>query len=173
MLYMCGGCGHGSLIKLHQNAVGVVLEEFYPAAVETASLPNGVPEGIVKELREAELCAAHGAYRGATALLRSTLEKTLKLNGYTRGNLQNKIDEAASDGIVTGAHQNKAHNDIRVLGNEVVHDDWRTVIADEFEVAHRYAQRILEDFYDVRTEVEKILVAKNRIAPPPTPTAAP
>ena len=50
----------------------------------------------LKEYREAELCTSVGAWRGASALLRSALEKTLKANGYTGGSLFDKINWAAA-----------------------------------------------------------------------------
>ena len=56
-------------------------------ALGRANLPSGVPEGVHKEYREAELCASVEAWRAASALLRSTLEKTLKGSGYTTGSL--------------------------------------------------------------------------------------
>jgi hypothetical protein len=37
------------------------------------------------------------------------------------------------------------------------------VTDDEVQRAHRYAQRILEDFYDDRPTVEAILTAKKRL----------
>ena len=162
ILMRCGGCGRGGLAEIHDNG-GVMdgtMSDFYPVSIEHAQLPPNVPESIVREFREAEQCEGHGAYRGASALLRSTLEKTLKANGYTKGSLEDKIDEAAADGIITGPHRNKAHDDIRALGNEVVHDDWRAIAPTEIEVSHRYAQRIVEDFYDVRSEVEKIVTPR-------------
>ncbi len=54
-------------------------------------------------MREAERCAAVGAWRAASAMLRSALEKTLKANGYTNGNLAQKIDAAAVDGVIPAA----------------------------------------------------------------------
>jgi Domain of unknown function (DUF4145) len=97
------------------------------------------------------------------------LEKTLKANGYTRTNdpslrdLQKRIDAAAADGVISDARRKRAHEDIRSLGNDVLHDDWRDVIPEEVENAHRYTQRILEDLYDDRATVEALLIAKNRI----------
>jgi hypothetical protein len=119
-----------------------------------------------------------GLHRAASALFRSVLEKTLKANGYTKGNdpalrdLQRRIDAAAADGVITAARQRRAHNEIRSLGNDVLHDDWREVEAGEVEDAHRYMQCILEDLYDDRSAVEAVLIAKERL-PPPAPTAAP
>lgn len=53
-----------------------------------------------------------------------------------------------------------------MLGNDVMHDDWREVTEQEFDEAHRYAQRILEDFYDDRPTVEALLISKGRMQQP-------
>ena len=163
-LLKCSGCSRGGLAKFHDNGRGPgVLESFFPRSLVSSPLPKGVPEGIVKEYREAELCASAEAYRAASALIRSTLEKTLKENGYLKGSLQQKIDDAAEDGVITAARKQKVHEDIRVLGNEVVHDEWREVNETEVEIALHYAQRILEDLYDDRVIVVKLLVEKGRL----------
>lgn len=152
------------------------MESFFPIFAEEAPLPATVPPAIVTEFREAEACAASGANRAASALFRSVLEKTLRANGYVKGtdptltDLKKRINAAAADGVITDARRQRAHDNIRVLGNDVLHDDWRKVDDDEVEEAHRYMQRILEDLYDDRQTVEKILLAKKRITPPtPTP----
>lgn len=75
-----------------------------------------------------------------------------------------RIDDAAADGVITAARQKRAHDDVRVLGNDVLHEPWREVSPKEYEGARYYVQRILEDFYDSRAEVEATLVAKGRIA---------
>jgi len=56
-----------------------------------------------------------------------------------------------------------AHDNIRLLRNDVLHDEWRVVTEDEFDQAHRYAQRILEDLYDDRPSVDAILKVKSRM----------
>jgi hypothetical protein len=107
-LLRCSGCGRGGLAKFHETgSSAAVLESFYPRAIASAPLPSGVPEGIAREYREAELCASVAAWRAASALLRSTVEKTLKSNGYTKGTLEAKIDEAANDGIITAARRQR------------------------------------------------------------------
>lgn len=48
----------------------------------------------------------------------------------------------------------------------MLHEEWREVTEDEFDQAHHYAQRILEDFYDDRPSVEALLIEKGRIKAP-------
>lgn len=168
-LMRCAGCGRGGLAKVHckdKFAEGE-LESFFPISIEHLSVPDEVPEDIRAEFREAELCASYGAARAASALFRSTLEKTLKANGYAAGTLKDKIDEAAKDGVITKARKQRVHDNIRVLGNDVLHEDWREISTDEVSDSHRYVQRILEDFYDDRKSVESILIQKDRISVTP------
>lgn len=163
-LLSCGGCGRGGVAKLlDANDNVYVLVSFHPHAMEVAKLPSAVPEGIRAEFKEAELCASVGAWRAASALSRSVLEKTLKANGYKKGSLQQKIDDAAEDGAIAAARRKKAHDDIRTLGNEVVHDEWRAVEPGEVEAALHYAQRVLEDLYDDRDTIEALLKEKGRL----------
>lgn len=82
-------------------------------------------------------------------MLRSVLEKVLSKDGYTKKRLVDKIDAANKDGIITDSRTQKAHNEIRVLGNDILHDEWKVVTE--------------EDFYDDRNTVENILKAKGRI----------
>lgn len=175
-LQQCAGCGRGALAKIHDNGSWptAVLESFFPYSQDVASLPASLPSDLEAEFREAELCSSVGANRAASALLRSTLEKTLKANGYEeiaasgfdKMTLQKKIDKAAEEGVLTEALRSRAHDEIRVLGNDVLHDYWKTISDEDVEAAHHYAQRVLEAFYDHRQSVEKILVAKNRIVDP-------
>jgi len=173
LLLKCAGCGKGGLAKIHDNGniQGGCLELFFPICITRAKIPKDVPDGIAAEYREAEICMSAGAWRGASALLRSTLEKTLKANGYTGGMLANKINEAAGDGIITESRRKRAYDDIKVLGNDVLHDEWREIEEEEVETSHHYVQRILEDFYDDRKSVEDILTAKGRMEAQPLETA--
>ena len=83
----------------------------------------------------------------------------------SKGSLQEKIDQAANDGILTAARRKRAHEQIRDLGNDILHDDWRKVTEAEYTSAHHYTQRILEDFYDNRAQVEALLVEAKRLEP--------
>ncbi len=169
VLMRCGGCGRGGLATIYNplgRQIDGMLIDFYPVAIDRATLPATVPPDLCGDFREAELSSSIGAWRGASALLRSVLEKTLIANGYTKGTLAARINEAAADGVITSARQKRAHEDIRVLGNDVLHDEWREVTEDEYNAAHLYTQRILEDFYDLRSEVEQVLMKAGRLKKP-------
>lgn len=166
-LVRCSGCGSGALLTL--RTLGrhdeVELVDFYPEAQDRLALPSGVPEGITNEFREGERCREAGCYRAAAAMFRSVLDKTLRANGYKekRGtNLEQQIDAAARDGLITASRQRRAHDEIRVLGNDVLHEAWERVTADDVNAARQYAQRILEDFYDDRDSVLRLLRLNGR-----------
>jgi len=168
-LARCTGCGSGALITLLQSSQydggAPDLIDFYPEAEGRLEIPDGVPEGIVREFREGEECGEAKCYRAAAAMFRSVLDKTLRANGYKekRGtNLEQQIDAAARDGVITAARQKRAHEEIRVLGNDVLHEEWREVTAEDVRAARQYAQRVLEDFYDDRPSVVALLREKGR-----------
>jgi hypothetical protein len=129
-LMRCAGCGRGGIAKIHDNGrfIDGTLEEFFPIAIDKAKLPPPTPAGVEAEFREAELCAAFGAWRAASALLRSTLEKALTANGYTSGVLAAKIDAAAADGVITESRRKRAQDEVRVLGNDVLHEGLPTFV---------------------------------------------
>ena len=163
-LVQCAGCGRGGFCKVHINKSGQgIVEEFFPLTTEISKLPESTPPDIVAEFRESETCASISAWRASSAMLRSTLEKVLKKNGYDDGGLERKINKAAEDGIITASRQKKAHEDIRVLGNDIMHDEWKNVTEEDYMSSHHYVQRIIEDFYDDRPSVEKILKDKKRL----------
>jgi hypothetical protein len=173
LLLRCAGCGRGGLAVVNMQRMQAAesyphfignLVSFHPEARERFKLPDAVPEGIRKEFREAEQCMEAECYRAAAGLFRSVLDKTMRANGYkTRGvDLYNQIEAAAGDGVITEARKRRAHDDIRVLGNDVLHDDWEPIPPEAVEAAHHYAQRILEDFYDDRPTTLALLRAKGR-----------
>lgn len=182
-LMRCAGCGRGGMAMVRMGASdsygngggAVRLIEFHPEAGRTLPLPKDVPEGICREFREAERCLDAKCWRAAAGMFRSVLDKTLRANGYKlkQGTtLEQQIDLAASDGVITAARQKRAHEDIRVLGNDVLHDEWQEIRPEDVEPAHQYAQRVLEDFYDDRATTLEVLKAKGRTTAT-VPDAAP
>lgn len=150
------------------------LHDFHQEVSEILALPPSTPLGIEAEFREAEKCLSNTCYRAAAGMFRSVLDKTLRANGYKlKGgtNLQQQIDMAANDGIITAARQRRAHDEVRVLGNDVLHDEWREIPPGDVEAAHHYVQRILEDFYDDRPSTLAVLRAKGRVPDEDKPAA--
>jgi hypothetical protein len=170
-LFRCAGCGIGGLGSVRFAGVGgypgqyPFLEWFTPEVKERMPLPERTPNDLVAEFREAEKCLENECYRAAAGLFRSVLDKTLLANGYKpkRERLVDEIDAAANDGVIAEARRKRAHQDIRVLGNDVLHDKWREIKEEDVEPAHKYSQRILEDFYDDRDSVLTQLREKKRV----------
>lgn len=164
-LLRCAGCGRGGLAEFHDNGQegDHVFGNFFPYTPDFAPLPKSVPAGIAQEFREAELCASISAWRGASALIRSVLDKALADSGYAEGKLYTRIEQLAADGFITLPRKAKAHGEIRLLANDVLHEEWREVTEDEFNSARHYAQRILEDLYDDRPLIRQQLIEKKKI----------
>ena len=171
-LFSCAGCGMGALAKIKMTGVRAdyptdigELLWFTPEAKERLTLPRNVPEGIRNEFREAEMCMEAGCFRAAAAMFRSVLDKVFRANGYKTGkekNLYQQIDAAAADGVITEARRRRAHEEVRVLGNDVLHDEWHEIPEDDVRPAHHYTQRILEDFYDDRESILTLLRGAGR-----------
>jgi hypothetical protein len=138
------------------------LEEFFPSCASHGHLPSGVPDDIVKEYREAEKCASVDALRGASALLRSAVEKTLKANGY-KEKLHPALEAAAREGLITAVLEARAKDDIKNLANDILHDPWFPVTAAEYETSHGFVRKVIECFYDDRLTAEVLLRKHKRI----------
>lgn len=171
-LFRCAACGRGAIGKVVHNypapypGARRTLVFFYPEAIEPLPLPASVPEGIATEFREGEKCLGADCVRAAAGMFRSVLDKTLRANGYKterRESLAAQIDAAAADRVITEARKKRAHDEIRVLGNDVLHDDWISIPKEDVEAARHYAQRILEDFYDDRNSILSLLRSAGRI----------
>ncbi len=170
-LFRCAGCGRGgfgAIVYGGGQFPGAYrqLYDFYPEVRDRLPIPKGVPDGIAKEFREGEKCLDAGAIRAAAGMFRSVLDKTLRANGYKLKNgttLEQQIDLAAEDGAITQARKRRAHDEIRVLGNDVLHDEWHAIAPEDVEAARHYSQRVLEDFYDDRPSVLKLLREAGRV----------
>ena len=162
-LLQCSGCGKGAVSEVYASHAHYkkLMVDFYPVSIEHEKLPESTPEDLKAEFVEAEGCMAFKFYRAASALFRSVLEKTLKQNGYTQGSLQKKIEDAKSNGMITESRKQQINDNIRVLGNDILHDEWRRIEYEEVELAQKYAQRIIEDFYSDRDAVKKTLPSEH------------
>lgn len=160
-LLSCSSCSYGAVAKYFQHPGSVHLLEFFPESIDILEIPKLVPKEIESEFREAEKCASVGARRGACALLRSTLEKILNAHGYTERYLSNNIANATKDGVITKVLSERASEVIKLLGDEVMHKDWREISYEEYVLTHGYCQRIMENFYD-SPELVKIILKETK-----------
>jgi hypothetical protein len=119
---------------------------------------SDVPEHIAETADEAHQCLSIEANRGAIALARAVVEATAKEQGVEKGNLQSKIDEMATLGIISEAMKDAAH-EIRFAGNEVAHGD----LAEE-PIDQEDAQEVLQlmDAILMRVYQEPAQVARVR-----------
>ena len=168
-LYRCPGCGLGAIGYLRFQGSSYPpdgaahLLHFFPDVRERLQIPEQVPPEVRNEFAEAEKCLEASCHRAAAALFRSVLEKAMRANGFNEGRLIAKIDAAVKAGVLTPARGRRAHEEIRALGNDVLHSDWVALTAEDVEPAHHYSQRVLEDLYDDREQVVRQLVAAGRL----------
>lgn len=172
-LFRCAGCGRGAIgcvrMKLKHAEYPHDIDKlvwFERESKERLPLPEETPHGIKSEFREGERCMEINANRAAAGMFRSVLDKTMRANGYKikRGTpLESQIDAAAEDGAITAARKRRAHDEVRVLGNDVLHDEWHEIPEEDVRAARHYTQRILEDFYDDRESVLNLLRDAGRV----------
>lgn len=114
----CNSCEQHFLVVLHANT-GRRL------AIYPKSLPQIVdkliPSPIKEDFEEALLCHSVGAFRGAAALARRTVQVICLNKGASKTKkLQDQIDELFTNGIITKDIQEWAH-EVRFLGNDAAH----------------------------------------------------
>jgi hypothetical protein len=124
-LLRCTVCGCPGVASVYANNSYLqgILASFWPRAAVRIDLPDKIPVGVLKEFREGEQAMGASCWRAAAAMFRSALEKLLAANGYQETNLFQKIESAGRDGVITSARRQRAQDLVRVLGNDVLHDE--------------------------------------------------
>jgi len=173
LLLRCVTCSLGAFAAVYEpdrmRPPRPELVDFHPIAYERLSLPEGTPDDIVSEFRSAESCAGIREYRPAAAMLRSTIEKVLKKHGYGQQKLASKLKQLMEDRIITKPLAKQNQDIVRILGNDVLHGDWRDISSDEYEQAHKYTHRLIDAFYDDHESVIEELTALGRTLPDENP----
>jgi hypothetical protein len=167
-LYRCAGCGSGAMGiirytgKLWPGETRTLMA-FHSEARERLHLPRDLPQYLVNEFREGEKCLDNGCLRASMGLFRSVLVKILRGNGYRVDrdvSLLAALEAAAEDGIITRARRKKAQ---RVLGHDVIDDEWHEPPRADLEALRRFTQRLLEDLYEDRASVVLMLADAGRL----------
>jgi hypothetical protein len=108
------------------TCAGVMLVHNQGDLVFPRPRPRPTPESVIAPVRavfdEARVCLAAGAHNAAVLMSRRALELACKHFGATSGNLLQKIDSVAEQGVLPTRLRDAAH-DVRTIGNEGAHGD--------------------------------------------------
>lgn len=113
--YVCGRCGGSILAGSPLNSAEIV--EMYPAP---AQIQDDVP-GRAKEYLQQALDSLN-APAGSVVLSASAVDAMLKAKGLKDGSLYKRIDQAATEHLITKDMAQWAH-DVRLDANEQRHSD--------------------------------------------------
>ena len=107
---------HASITWLPLHAIG----KEYP----------GVPTKIESAASEAWACFSIHQNRAAALMARVVVEGTAKQQGFTSGNIYQKIDQMGERGVIPPKIRDAAH-EVRLLGNDAAHDILDAQLADD------------------------------------------
>lgn len=117
-------CGGQTVFETIEQTLSFISSREYPF-----SSPNpNVPQDARQKFTEAELCYFAPALRAAAIMLRASLESALTEKGIVKGTLDERIERALSDGVISKREYTLAHG-TRLVGNDSVHQssDIKTV----------------------------------------------
>jgi len=131
-VFKCMFCAQTTLVRLRWEE-GDVLESrsMQRPAVEAEiiwpsraprELPPEAPAAVGDIFREASVCDAAGALRGAAGLLRACVEEITADQGAAGRNLQDKIDDLGARVPALGTDMIRDLHDARLTGNWSLHD---------------------------------------------------
>ena len=117
----CRKCGQKTIFGMTNDAIS-----FYPGKAAYGALPVNTPQDVRDTFIDAELCFYGMGFRGAVAVSRACVEKGLFHKEIIKGSLEERIDDAKEQGILTETEYMLAHGS-RLAGNAALHK--ATIIA--------------------------------------------
>lgn len=122
----CNSCNQHFLVIRADGKIIKIYPDTLPRAVNEL-----IPQDIKTDFEEALLCYSVGAYRGAAALARRTVQLICLDKGASKNkNLHQQIDELFSSGVITKDIKEWAH-EVRFLGNDAAHPNKNIVSQDD------------------------------------------
>lgn len=132
-VFRCMYCGQTVLVELRWDAgdgndpAAVMVRPAVEAEIiwpdrSSRELPQETPGPVRDIFREASVCEAAGAFRGAAGLLRACVEEITSDQGATGRNLQDKINDLGVKVPTLGADMIRDLHDARLTGNWSLHD---------------------------------------------------
>ena len=148
-VYTCQSCG-GAIIGSH-NDHSINALELYPQVV---SVDECLPDKV-KQFLNQSLETIH-APAGSIMLSASSIDSMLKDKGYKAGNLYKRIEEAASDHLITAGMSEWAHQ-IRLEANDQRHADEDAILPTEADAKRiiEFALALAEFLYVLPNKVNK------------------
>ncbi len=122
----CNSCSQHFLVIRDDGKIIKIYPDRLPKTVNEL-----IPQDIKTDFEEALLCYSVGAYRGAAALARRTVQLICLDKGASKNkNLHQQIDELFSSGVITKDIKEWAH-EVRFLGNDAAHPNKNIVSQDD------------------------------------------
>lgn len=107
------------------------------------------PDHIAEAASEAYKCHSIGSYMAAILMARTSIEAAAKNKGIKKGNLFQKIDKLAEEGLLRRDIKQAAHQ-VRIFGNDMAHGDIQVGVSKlESEQVLMLLSFILQDLYQV------------------------
>jgi Domain of unknown function (DUF4145) len=92
-------------------------------------------------------------------MARATVEATAKDKGFTRGSLEEKINELAEAGLISTTTRDAAH-EIRFAGNEAAHGDIEPISVEEAAEIAELMDAILHRVYQEPAKIARIRASR-------------
>ena len=112
---LCSACGEQTFFEMK----GTVLS-FIPGKYLIIPPSPNVPQDSREKFTEAKLCYFAAALRATAVMQRASLESALNEKGFTKGTLEERIDNALANGDIKKREYTLAHG-TRLIGNESIH----------------------------------------------------
>lgn len=161
--YVCSRCGGVVTAwsrRENDTVIGVLPQ---PAEVDPT-----IPSPACEYLQQA-LNSLHSP-AGAVMLAASAVDAMLKAKGYKQGTLNNRIDEAAKDHLITSEMAQWAH-EVRLDANDPRHADEKAPLPDEGSARKtvEFAQALAQFLFVLPARVQRgLTLAKGLSAPGPS-----
>ena len=172
--FACDSCGHLSLAlaRIYQHEYGHNVQislieaedsiQWLPPKALSKDFAD-VPSAIAAAASEVHSCLSINANRAAIALARAVVEATAKEKNVTKGNLQDKINALADQGLIRDHTRQVAH-EVRLDGNSIAHGDLATEAPEAEEAADIVAlmDELLEEVYQQPARVARVKANRER-----------
>jgi hypothetical protein len=158
VLLSCPDCREPFLMnyttwRADDDGIGEDVERVFPE--DGATLDLSVPPSLRHNYWEAKTCFQNGAYKATAVMCRSVLDTAATNFGATARNLDAKLKDLKSRGIIDGRMFEWANDVLRELGNEAAHDAETEITKADAQDALEFTKVILNNMYVAEAAFKK------------------